>query len=104
MRLSVVAPEIILLTMKNVNSIPLDSKGKEILGSNGNEGLEYINKLFKIEDKISDLPLDQKLKKRQEEAKFLLETFWLWIEKTKEIYTTNEDLIKALNYATIKKI
>lgn len=83
-----------------VESIPLDPKGKEIPGSKGNEGREYINKLFKIEDKISHLSLEQKLQKRQEEAKPLLEVFWLWIEKTKELYTTNEDLIKALNYAT----
>ena len=29
-----------------VNSIPLDSKGKEVPGSKGNEGREYINKLL----------------------------------------------------------
>lgn len=86
-----------------VKSIPLDSKGKEIPGSKGNEGREYINKLFKIEEKISELSLDEKLQKRQGEAKPLLEAFWLWIEKTKELYTTNEDLVKALNYATNHK-
>ena len=86
-----------------VNSIPLDSKGKEIPGSKGNEGREYINKLFKIEDKISNLSLGKKLEQRQEEATPLLDAFWSWIEKTKELYTTNEDLIKALNYATNHK-
>jgi len=86
-----------------VESIPLDSKGKEIPGSKGNEGREYINKLFKIEKEISDLSLEKKLEKRQEEGKPLLEAFWLWVEKTKELYTTNEGLIKALNYATNHK-
>jgi len=86
-----------------VESIPLDSKGKEIPSSKGNEGREYINKLFKIEDKISDLSLEEKLQKRQEEEKQLLEAFWSWIEKTRELYTTNKDLIKALNYATNHK-
>lgn len=32
-------------------SIPLDSKGKEIPGSKGAEGREYINLLFKLEEK-----------------------------------------------------
>lgn len=49
-----------------VNSIPLDSKGKEVPGSKGNEGRDYINKLFKIEDSASDLSLEKKLQKRQE--------------------------------------
>lgn len=47
-----------------VNSIPLDSKGKEVPGSKGNEGREYINKLFKIEDNASDLSLEKKLQKQ----------------------------------------
>ncbi|WMJ77520.1 MULTISPECIES: IS66 family transposase [unclassified Sedimentibacter] len=49
-----------------LNSIPLDSKGIEVPGLKGNEGREYINKLFKIEDKISGLSLEQKFQKRQE--------------------------------------
>lgn len=72
-------------------------------GSKGNEGQDYINKLFKIEDNASDLSLDKKLQKRQEESRPLLEAFWLWVEKTKALYTTNEDLTKALNYATNNK-
>lgn len=36
-----------------VNSILLDSKGKEVPGSKGNEGRNYINKFFKIEDNVS---------------------------------------------------
>lgn len=87
-----------------VNSIPLDSKGKEVPGSKGNEGRDYINKLFKIEDNASDLPLGKKLQKRQEGSKPLLEAFWSWVEKTKDLYTTNEDLTKALNYATNHKV
>jgi len=86
-----------------VNSIPLDSRGKEIPGSKGNEGRKYINKLFKIEDAISDLDLEQRLQKRQDESKPLLEAFWIWVEKTKASFTTNDDLIKALNYASNHK-
>ena len=35
-----------------IESIPLDAKGKEIPGSKGAEGREYINLLFKVEDEI----------------------------------------------------
>ena len=47
--------------------------------------------------------MELKLQKRQEEAKPLPKVFWSWIEKTKELHTTNEDLIKALTYATNHK-
>lgn len=43
-----------------VESIPLDIKGKEIPGSKGAEGREYIDLLFKVEDEIKDLPYEEK--------------------------------------------
>lgn len=39
-----------------IESIPLDSKGKEIPGSKDAEGREYINLLFKVEGEIKNLP------------------------------------------------
>jgi len=86
-----------------VESIPLDSKGKEIPGSKGAEGREYINLLFKIEDKIKDLPFEEKKKKRQDASRPILDAFWSWVEETSALHTTNELLTKALNYATNQK-
>ena len=86
-----------------IESIPLDNKGKEIPGSKGAEGREYINLMFKIEEEIKDLSFEEKQKKRQEVTKPVLEAFWLWVEKTSALYTTNTKLTEALTYATNQK-
>lgn len=43
-----------------VESIPLDTNGKEIPGSKGAEGREYINLLFKLEEEMKDLPNEER--------------------------------------------
>lgn len=86
-----------------IESIPLDSKGKEIPGSKGAEGREYINLLFKVEDEIKDLPFDERKQKRQDASRPILDAFWSWVEETSVLHTTNELLTKALTYATNQK-
>lgn len=81
-----------------IDSIPLDSKGKEIPGSKGAEGREYINLLFKVEDEIKNLPYEEKVQKRQDASQPILDAFWSWVEKTSAMHTTNEKLTKALGY------
>lgn len=81
-----------------IESIPLDSKGKEIPGSKGAEGREYINLLFKVEEEIKNLPCEEKKQKRQDASRPILDAFWSWVEKTSAIYTTNEKLTLALGY------
>lgn len=81
-----------------IESIPLDSKGKEIPGSKGAEGREYINLLFKVEEEIKNLPYEEKKQKRQDASKPILDAFWTWVEKTSAMYTTNEKLTQALGY------
>ena len=81
-----------------VESIPLDAKGKEIQGSKGAEGREYIDLLFKVEDEIKDLPYAEKKVKRQDASQPILDAFWAWVEKTSALYTTNEKLTQALGY------
>ena len=81
-----------------VESIPLDTKGKEIPGSKGAEGREYIDLLFKVEDEISALPYEEKKQKRQDASQPILDDFWAWVEKTSEMHTTNEKLTQALSY------
>ena len=83
-----------------IESIPLDNKGKEIPGSKGTEGREFINLLFKLEEDMSDLTYDKKREKRQEVSRAILDAFWSWIEETSALSTTNEKLTKALTYAT----
>ena len=60
-----------------IESIPLDTKGKEIPGSKGAEGREYVNLLFKVEDEIKDLPYEEKKQKRQDASRPILDAFWL---------------------------
>ncbi len=86
-----------------VESIPMDSKGKEIPGSKGAEGREYIDLLFKVEADIKELTPEEKKQKRQEASKPILDAFWSWVEKTSAMYTTNEKLTKALGYSKNQK-
>lgn len=81
-----------------IDSIPLDAKGKEIPGSKGAEGREYINLLFKVEDEIKDLPYEEKSQKRQDVSQPILDAFWSWVEQTSAMHTVNEKLTKALGY------
>ena len=83
-----------------IESIPLDTKGKEIPGSKGAEAREYIDTLFRIEKKIKELSYEEKKEKRQIASRAALDAFWSWCDKTGNIPTTNEKLTKALNYAT----
>ena len=81
-----------------VESIPPDTKGKEIQGSKGAEGREYIDLLFKVEVEIKDLSYAEKKTKRQEASQPILDAFWAWVEETSALHTTNEKLTQALGY------
>lgn len=86
-----------------IESIPLDSKGKELAGSKGAEGREYINLLFKVEAEIAELGYEEKKQKRQEASRPLLDAFWAWVDETASLATTNELLTKALTYSLNQK-
>lgn len=83
-----------------IESIPLDNKGKEIPGSKGAEGREYINCLFKVEEQIRTLPYEERKQKRQEASRPILDAFWSWVSETSALKTTNEKLTEALTYST----
>jgi hypothetical protein len=56
-----------------IESIPLYNNVKELLGSKGTEGREYINLLFKVEKEIENLSFEEKKQKRQElHSQFLM--------------------------------
>ena len=86
-----------------IDSIPLDSKGKEIKGSKGAQGRAWRDSLFKIEKKIKDLTPEERLEKRREYSQPILEGFWSWVDETSAKYTTNESLKKALAYTINQK-
>jgi len=81
-----------------VESIPLDSTGKEISGSKGAEGREFIKLLFKLEEEMKNFSNKERKEKRQEASKAILEAFWSWVLETSEIPTANDKLTKALGY------
>lgn len=56
-----------------------------------------------MEEKIKDLPFEEKAKERQEASRPILDVFWSWVEKTSALSTTNGLLTKALNYASNQK-
>ena len=75
-----------------IDSIPLDNNGKELSGSKGAEGREFINLLFKVEEEIKDLSYEEKKQKRQEASRPILDAFWAWVEETSALAATNEKL------------
>lgn len=81
-----------------LESIPLDQNGKEIPGSKGAEAREYIDLLFQLEKEMKELSPKERKEKRQTASRAVLDAFWAWHEKTSAMYTTNEELTKALAY------
>lgn len=81
-----------------VDSIPLDTAGKEIPGSKGAVGREYIDLLFKVESEIKELSPEEKKQKRQEASKPILDVFWSWVNETSGMHTENKKLTEALTY------
>ena len=83
-----------------IESIPLDNNGKELKGSKGAEGREYINLLFRLEEEMAGMSAEERKKKRQTASRMLLDVLWTWVEKTSQMHTTNEKLTEALNYSS----
>ena len=85
------------------DSIPLDENKKPIKASVGYVGVEYINKLFKIEEKIKEFSEEERLKIRQKESKPIVDAFYEWVNLTMQKYITNKKLKEALVYVTNQK-
>lgn len=86
-----------------IEAIPID-RGKELPGSKGAEGREYCNRLFKIEQELSDLSPKDRLEQRHKLSREVLDEFWCWVEKTSEKMTTNIKLQEALNYSKNQRV
>ncbi len=88
------------LRRKFVEAIP----GKKALGSpptNAEIGRDYCNRLFKIEEELSELSLEERYIKRLELEKPILDAFWSWLES---LITLKESALgKAVTYAINQK-
>ena len=63
-------------------------------------GIEYCDKLFKIEEKIAKLSVQEKEKERKRLSKPVVNEFFNWVNKTlEEKIIANNKLKKALTYA-----
>ena len=85
------------------DSIPLDENQKLNTNAYGYKGLEFCNKLFKIEEKIANLSVDEKVKIRQERTKPVIEKFYEWVSSTMTKTIINKKLANALTYVTNQK-
>ena len=80
-------------------SVPLDDSKNMIKSSDGYTGVKYIDELVKIEDEISELNIDEKVKVRKEKSEPVFKKFYEWVILTSEKYITNNKLKKAITYA-----
>ncbi len=71
------------------------SGGKNI----GKKGVKLIDKLYKIEEQIKDLTLDQRHKIRQEKSVPILNEIKTWIDEIRPKITPKSVAGKAINYA-----
>lgn len=81
-------------------SVPLDSNNEMDTSTDGYIGLEYCNKLFKIEREIAELKVFEKEEIRQKQSKPVLDEFFEWVNATSKKLIVNSKLKKALTYAT----
>lgn len=63
------------------------------------EGLDYCNKLFKLEEQWKDLSIDERFNKRQEEMKPLLDVFLTWLKEMKKAALPKSKLGEAVTYS-----
>ncbi len=85
-------------------SILLDSNNKIDTTCDGYIGVKYCDRLFKIEEEIANLSVEEKKEERNKKSKPILEEFYKWVNSTlKEKVILNNKLKKALLYALNQK-
>ena len=84
-------------------SVPLDENKKMVTSSDGYQGVKYIDELFEVEREIENLSIEEKVQKRNEKSKPILEKFYKWVYLTSEKYVTNKKLKEALTYVQNQK-
>ena len=84
-------------------SVPLKDNKEMDTTAEGFKGVEYCDKLFKIEREIALLSMQEKLEVRQSQSKKILEEFFAWVLQTSEKIIVNNKLKKAITYALNQK-
>ena len=84
-------------------SVPLKDNKEMDTTAEGFKGVEYCDKLFKIEREIALLSMQEKLEVRQSQSKKVLEEFFAWVLQTSEKIIVNNKLKKAITYALNQK-
>ena len=84
-------------------SIPLNKDKELTKDSVGYIGVEYCDKLFKIEREIANFSVPEKLEKRNEKSKPLTKEFFEWLENCSKKEIINKKLKKAVTYAINQK-
>lgn len=84
-------------------SVPLDENKKMVTSSDGYQGVKYIDELFEVEREIESLTVEQKVERRKEKSRPILEKFYKWVNLTSEKYITNKKLKEALTYVQNQK-
>lgn len=79
-----------------LNALPADKRG----GSAASEGVAWCSRLFKIEEALSGLSPEERLRKRREQAKPVLDAMLSWVEKLKPVTAAKSAMGKALYYLT----
>ena len=80
-----------------VDALPKDIKSPE--STIASQGIEYCNKLFKIERGLKDLSGEERKIERLKQEKPVLEAFWAWVESAKSQLLPKSKLGEAVNYA-----
>ena len=70
------------------------------LGSTGREGVQFCDKLFRIEEEIKKMSPEEKLRIRQEKSKKVVDDFYAWVDTVQPLNTSLKD---ALTYAKNQK-
>jgi transposase len=78
------------------NALPKDKAG-----SKAKIGLDYVGKLFDMEREWKDLPSSERLLKRNEHAKPVLDEYFVWVESLEALVGSN--LGKAVQYSLNNK-
>ena len=82
-------------------SIPLKEDKKMDTTCEGYLGVQYCDKLFKIEKEIANLSVDEKKEARQKKSKPILEEFFKWVNSMMSTkIVLNKKLKNALTYAS----
>lgn len=79
-----------------LKALPKDSKK---LRTKANEGLNFIQQLYKIESQIKDLSIEKRLELRTEKSLPILERFSVWLNEQSLLTLPKSKLGEAINYS-----